>query len=270
LKTLEQALAARFGWQPGALRDAVQAAIASKADRLGLDEVSYCRMAAASQGELHAFAEEVAPAESRFFRDPEQFEAIRDRILPDLASARAATRRLRLWCAAAATGEEAYSLAMVVREALSGIEEWRVELFASDLRGQAIMAASRGRFRATALRAIDPTLRNRYFMGVDEPGPDREFDLIPLVRRMVTLRRANLHEPHVWRQLPGPYDLVLCENLLLYFHPRAVDVLVDRLAEVLAPGGYLAVGTTEVDLISRAAFRPVESLPAGFFQRRTQ
>jgi chemotaxis protein methyltransferase CheR len=84
------------------------------------------------------------------------------------------------------------------------------------------------------------------------------------------LRRANLHEPHVWRQLPGPYDLVLCENLLLYFHPRAVDVLVDRLAEVLAPGGYLAVGTTEVDLISRATFRPVESLPAGFFQRRTQ
>ena len=270
LKTLEQALAARFGWQPGALRETIQAAVASKADRLGLDEVSYCRMAAASSGELHAFAEEVAPVESRFFRAPEQFEAIRDRVLPDLAAARADVRRLRFWCTAAATGEEAFSLAMVVREALSGIEEWRVEIFASDLRGQSIMAASRGRYRATALRAIDPTLRNRYFMGVDEPGPDREFDLIPLVRRMVTFRRANLYEPHVWRQLPGPYDLVLCENLLIYFHPRAVDVLVDRLAEVLAPGGYLTVGPTEVDIISRAVFRPVESLPAGFFQRRTE
>lgn len=267
LKTLEQALAARFGWQPGAMRDAILAAVASKADRLGLDEVSYCRMAAASGGELHALAEEVAPDESRFFRDPDQFEALRDRVLPELIAARSAARRLRFWCAAGATGEEAYSLAMVVREALPTVEEWRVDIFASDLRGQAIMAASRGRYRATAIRAIDPTLRNRYFMGVDEPGPDREFDVIPLVRRMVTFRRANLHEPHVWRQLPGPYDLILCQNLLIYFHPRAVEALVDRVAEALAPGGYLAVGPAEVDLIPRAVFRPVESLPGGFFRR---
>jgi chemotaxis protein methyltransferase CheR len=157
---------------------------------------------------------------------------------------------------------------MVVREALPAIEDWRVELFASDLRGQAIMTASRGRYRATAIRGIDPTLRNRYFIGVDEPGPDREFDVIPRVRRMVTFRRANLYEPHVWRQLPGPYDLILCENLLIYFHPRAVEVLVDRLAEALAQGGYLVVNSVEADLISRAVFRPVESLPAGFFQTR--
>lgn len=268
LRTLEQALAARFGWQPGMLRDAIQSAVVSKADRLGLDEVSYCRMAAASSGELHAVAEEVAPDETRFFREPDQFEALRDRVLPELIAAQGASHKLRLWCAAGATGEEPYSLAIAVREALPSAEEWRVELFSSDLRGQAIMAGTRGRYRATAIRSIDPTLRNRYFMGVDEPGPDREFDVIPLVRRMVTFRRANLCEPHVWRQLPGPYDLILCENLLLYFHPRAVEIVVDRLAEALAPGGYLAVGHTEVDLISRAAFRPVESLPAGFFQRR--
>jgi chemotaxis protein methyltransferase CheR len=269
LKTLEQALAARFGWQPGALRDAVLATVASKADRLGLDEVSYCRMAAASGGELQAFAEEVAPDESRFFREPEQFEALRERVLPELVAARSSARRLRLWCAAAGTGEEPYSLAMIVREAVPAIEDWRVELFASDLRGQAILSGSRGRYRATAIRAIDPTLRNRYFMGVDEPGPDREFDVIPLVRRMVTFRRANLFEPHIWRQIPGPYDLILCENLLLYFHPRAAEVLVDRLAEALAPGGYLAVSSIEADMISRAVFRPVESLPVGFFRAQT-
>jgi chemotaxis protein methyltransferase CheR len=270
LRTLEQALAARFGWQPGAMRDAVLSAVASKADRLGLDEVSYCRMAAASGGELQAFAEEVAPDESKFFREPEQFEALRERVLPELAAARAASRRLRLWSVAGGTGEEPYSLAMTVREAVPAIEEWRVDLFASDLRGNAVMAASRGRYRATAVRPIDPTLSNRYFMGVDEPGPDREFELIPLVRRMVTFRRANLFEPHVWRQLPGPYDLILCQNLLIYFHPRAVDIVVDRLAEALAPEGYLVVSPMEVDLISRALFRPAESLPTGFFRTRSR
>ena len=98
-------------------------------------------MAAASSGELHAVAEEVAPGESRFFREPEQFEALRERVVAELVASRAASRRLRLWCAAAGTGEEAYSLAMVVREAVPAVEDWRVDLFASDLRGQAIMAA---------------------------------------------------------------------------------------------------------------------------------
>jgi chemotaxis protein methyltransferase CheR len=268
LKTLEQALAGRFGWQPGALREAIVAAVSRKADRLGLDEVSYCRMAAASSGELHALAEEVAPGDSRFFREPEQFEALHERVLPEAVAARRDTRRLRLLCAASGAGEEAYSLAIVVREVVSAIEDWRVEIFATDLRGHAIMAASRGRYRATALRGIDPTLRNRYFIGVEEPAPDREFDVLPLVRRMVTFRRANLYEAHVWRQIPGPYDVILCRNLLLYFHPRAVELVVGRLAEALAPGGYLVVSPLEADLISRTVLRPVESLPVGFFTTR--
>lgn len=268
LKTLEQALAARFGWQPGALREALVAAVVSKSARLGFDEVSYCRVAAASNGELQALAEDVAPGDSRFFRAPEQYDALRERVLSELVVARGASRRLRLWCVAAGSGEEAYSVAVTVREAVPAVEDWRVELFASDLRGNAIMAASRGRYRASALRAIDPTLRNRYFIGIDEPAPDREFDVIPLVRRMVTFRRANLYEPHIWRQLPGPYDVIVCQSLLLYFHPRAVELVVDRLAAALAPGGYLMVSPVESDLISRTAMRPVESLPAGFFRSR--
>lgn len=269
LRTLEQALAARFGWQPGGtLRDAIVDAVASKAVRLGLDEVSYCRMAAASSGELHALAEEVAPGETRFFREPEQSRALAERVLPELIAARAAARRLRLWCVAVSTGEEAYSLAMLVREALPALEEWRVEIFASDLRGQAIMSASRGRFRAAAVRSIDPTLRNRYFIGVEGPGPDREYELIPIVRRLVTFRRANLCEPHVWRQLPGPYDLVVCQNLLLYFHQRAVEAIADRLRDALAPGGLLVVGSAEAELLARSDFEPAAGLPAGFFHYR--
>lgn len=266
LKTLEQALAARFGWQPGTLRDAVVGTVKSKADRLGLDEVSYCRMAAASGGELQAFAEEVAPADSRFFRYPEQYEALRERVLPDLVAARRAARRLRVWSVAAATGEEPYSLAMVVREIVPSIEDWRVEIFASDLRGHAIMSGTRARYGAAQLRSLDPTIRNRYFIGVDEPGPHRELDLIGAVRRMVTFRRANLCEPHVWRQIPGPYDLIACQHLLLYFHSRAVEVTVDRLAAALAPDGLLVVSPAEVELVPKVVFRQSELLPVGFLR----
>jgi chemotaxis methyl-accepting protein methylase len=267
LKTLEQALADRFGWQPGLVRDQLVAAASSKADRLGLDVVSYCRMAAASSGELQALAEEVAIGETRFFRESEQFEALRDRVLADVLAARASARRARFWSVACSTGEEPYSLALLVRDALPPDEEWRVELFASDLRGNAIMSASRGRYRAAALRRLWPGLRDRYFIGIDEPGPNREFELIPLVRRMVTFRRANVCEPHVWRQIPGPYDLIVCENLLVYFHRLAVEQTVERLVAALAPGGILMVSPAEASLVSRAGLRAVEVLPRGFFVR---
>jgi chemotaxis protein methyltransferase CheR len=267
LKTLEQALANGFGWQPGTVRDALVDTVESKADRLGLDVVSYCRMAAAAHGELQALAEEVAVGETRFFREPDQFDAIRESVFPNLLGARATTRRLRLWSVGCSSGEEAYSLAMLVRDALQPDEEWRVELFASDLRGHAILQASRGRYTASGLRRLDPNLRNRYFIGIDEPGPNREYDLIPLVRRMVTFRRANVVEPYVWRQIPGPYDLIVCENLLVYFHRLAVEQTVERLVAALAPGGILVVSPAETSLVARGGLKPVEFLPRGFFAR---
>jgi chemotaxis protein methyltransferase CheR len=268
LRTLEQALADRFGWQPGALRDTILATVAGKARRLGLDEVSYCRMAALSGGELQALAEEVAPGETRFFRDEEQTAALRERVIPQLLAERAAERRLRIWSIACSTGEEAYSLAMLVRDALPPGEEWRVDIRGIDLRGQAIMTGSRGRYRASSVRVIDPTLRNRYFIGVDEPSPDREFELIPLVRRMVTFRRANVCEAYIWNQLTGPCDLIVCQHLLLYFHRLAVERTVDRLAGALAAGAYLVVNPIETGLLAHTALRPVESLPSGFWSRR--
>ena len=146
-------------------------------------------------------------------------------------------------------------------------EEWRVEIRGIDLRGWAVMTGSRGRYRASSVRVIDPTMRNRYFIGVDEPSPDREFELIPLVRRMVTFRRANVCESYIWNQLPGPCDLIVCQRLLLYFHRLAVERTVDRLAGALAAGAYLLVNPIETGLLAHHSLRPVESLPSGFWSR---
>jgi chemotaxis protein methyltransferase CheR len=267
LRTLERAIAVRFGWRPGgAIREAIVHLAAHKAQRIGMDEVSYCLMAASSPAELDAVAEDVAPSDSRFFDGQEWVDALRERVLPGLSARRMERRRLRLWSAGCASGEEAYTLAILTRESIPSIDDWHVELLATDLRGRAVVAASRGRYRAPAVRGIDPTIRNRYFIGVDEPGPDREFDVIPLVRRMATFRRLNLCDAAVLRSTGGPYDVVLCRNVLLYFCERAVELVVSRLAEAIAPDGYLVVSPIETQLISQTYFRPVESLPLGFFR----
>ncbi|HQR39142.1 MAG TPA: CheR family methyltransferase [Blastocatellia bacterium] len=267
LKPLELALSARYGWQAGgAVRDALVQAVSAKARRIDMDEVSYCRTAVQSIAELQALAEEIAPAESRFFADSDQVAALRERVLPELASARKSGRTLRAWSMACAGGEEPFTLAILLRECIPSIDEWHIELLATDLRGKAIVAASRGRFRAAAIRSIDPAIRNRYFIGIEEPGPDREFDVLPLVRRMVTFRRANVCEATPWRQIREPLDLVLCQNLLLYFQPRAAEQVLSRLADAIALDGYLVVSPIETQFISPTHFVPVASLPAGFFQ----
>lgn len=268
LKTLEAALAEHFGWQPGgAIRDAILSVLTRKADRICVDEVSYCRMASRSPGELNALAEEVAPGDTAFFRDEAQVEALAERVVPGLVAARAAEHRLRIWSAAASTGEEAYSLAILAREALPPDSDFRVEILATDLQGQAIVAASRGRYRASQIRGMDATLRNRYFIGVDEPGPDRAFDVLPLVRRLVLFRRVNLCDANAWRLVIGSFDLISCQNVLVYFHPRAANELLERLSSALAVGGYLVVAASEAALVTNRELVADPTLPAGFFRK---
>jgi chemotaxis protein methyltransferase CheR len=268
LRSLEQALAQHFGWQPNsAIRETIAALLAIKSERTGLDEVSYCRLAATSTGELQALAEELAPQDSSGFRLDAAMEALRDEVLPELAAARAAARRLRIWCAGCGSGEEVYLTAMLVRDVLALGDEWAVELWGSDLRGRALVTASRGRYRAAAVRGLDPTWRNRYFIGVDEPGPDRELEMIPLMRRAVSFRRSNLTDPGVWSQLDGPVDLIVCRNVLLYFHQRAAELFVERAARALAEDGYLIVSPNENGLVGHAGFAAGRS-GAGVWARR--
>lgn len=268
LKSLEAALADQFGWQPGGpIREAILTAIARKAERIGVDEVSYCRMASLSPGELNALAEEVAPGDTSFFRDEEQTEALAERVVPELVAARAAAHRLRFWSAAASTGEEAYSLAILAREALPPDGDFRVEILATDLQGQAVVTASRGRYQASQIRGIDATLRNRYFIGVDEPGPDRAFDVLPLVRRLVLFRRVNLCDASAWRLVIGSFDLISCQNVLVYFHPRAANELLERLRSALAGGGYLVVAAAEAAMVTNRGLVSDPTLPLGFFRK---
>ena len=268
IKPLEQAMAARFGWQTNASwRDTLLEAIQAKADKLGLDELSYCQQAIRSPGELEVLAGLLCNSETRFFREGEQFEALMTRVLPELISARGNERKLALWSAACSTGEEAYSLAITLRENLPEGEGWKTSLLATDLRGPAIISASQGSYPSSAIRMVDARLRNGYFVKADMHGRERAYTVIPAVRQMISFRRANIYDGSFWKNLDRQFDLILCNNLLLYFHALAVRQTVDRFAKVLRRGGLLMVMKNEGGYIDHAQLKYDPSLPGAFFRK---
>lgn len=266
LKPLEQVLAARYGWQGGATwRDHLLAAIDCKAARLGLDEMAYSRMAITSHGEQEALTEIMCNSETRFFREPEQFDVLRQRVLPELIAARHKERRLDLWCAACSSGEEAYSLAIIVNEGLPADASWKPHLMATDLRGSAIIAASQGSYPQSALRLIDSDLRHRYFVKGEMHGRERHYTVEPALRKMIVFRRANIYDAAYWKHIRHPFDLIVCNNLLLYFHALAIRQTVERFSAALRPGGRLLVMKNEAGYIRHPRLKPDPELPCGFF-----
>jgi chemotaxis protein methyltransferase CheR len=268
IKPLEQALATKFGWQTGAMwRDKLLSAIERKAARLGLDELSYCRMAMHSAGELEVLADLICNSETRFFREPEQFEALRGRVLPELIKSRKAERRIDIWSAACSTGEEPYSLAILLSELLPEGEDWKATVFATDLRGAAIISASKGSYPTSALRVIDSAVRNRYFTGGQAQGRELMHEIAPAVKNLVSFRRANVYDQGFWKNINTRFDLITCNNLLLYFHALAARKTVERVAGVLRPGGMLMVMKNEGGYVNHPQLKRDLLLPGAFFRK---
>jgi chemotaxis methyl-accepting protein methylase len=177
---------------------------------------------------------------THFFRDATTFQAVHDRIIPQLVAARAAERRLRACSAGCAGGEEAYSLAILVREALGpALAAWQIELVGLDLDERALDRARRGvyeplSFSRTAARY--EAWIDRYF----SPPPQRQ--LSAAVRSMVGFRRVDLTRDTV----PVEQDLILCRNVLIYFTREQQDRLLGTFYSAVRPGGFLVLGKTEI------------------------
>ena len=178
---------------------------------------------------------------TEFFRDPEFFQALRDQVLPELiALARGRDKQLRLWSAGCATGEEAYSLAILVAEALGPeLGEFTIRLFATDLDEQAVAFARQGVYPAAALAGVPEEMRSRYFTQVD--GAGGTYEVKKVIRNLVTCGEHDLGIrppfPHI--------DLVLCRNVLIYFTPAMQQRALALFAYALRPGGYLLLGKAE-------------------------
>ena len=188
--------------------------------------------------------------ESFFFRDKLPFEQFRNVIMPALLAARAAQRRIRIWCAAAATGQEPYSLAMCLKELGPAIAGWRIDILATDLSTEVLEKARAGIYSQFEVqRGLPIALLLKYFTKVGET-----WQILPELRAMVQYRPLNLLQD--FSRL-GIFDVVFCRNVLIYFdQPTKVDVL-DRLARITERDGYLVLGAAETVVGLTDSFKPV-------------
>jgi chemotaxis protein methyltransferase CheR len=250
LKNIEAALSEHYGWSSSpALRGKISEAVEVKAERLRVAPEEYCRIAASSFSEMLALVEEVSLGETWFFREPHQFEYLRDVIFPSLVESRAG--RLRIWSAACSTGEEAYSLAISFEQFAPSYPQAQAEVFATDVRNRALMDASRARYKGDSLREVTPETLERYFeRGKDSTGEsDGTHVVIADVRRRVTFRRVNLIERAYWKSMPNRFDLIVCSNLLTFLSNAAARQVVTNLTNSLREGGYLMVAPGEETLV---------------------
>ena len=187
--------------------------------------------------------------ESFFFRDKIPFEHFRETILPALLVARAAQKRIRIWCAAASTGQEPYSIAMCLKEAASKVAGWRVDIVATDLSTEVLEKAKAGIYSQFEVqRGLPIQMLVKYFTQISET-----WQIAPDIRAMVQFRPLNLLGDLSGL---GTFDVVFCRNVLIYFDQQTKVHVLERLARMIERDGYLVLGAAETVVGLTDSFKP--------------
>jgi chemotaxis protein methyltransferase CheR len=188
--------------------------------------------------------------ESFFFRDKLPFEHFRNTIIPSLMAARGAQRRIRVWCAAASTGQEPYSLAMCLKEMAPLLTGWRVDILATDISNEVLEKAKAGIYSQFEVqRGLPIQLLIKYFAQVGET-----WQISPEIRAMVQYRPFNLLNEFASL---GMFDIVFCRNVLIYFDQQTKVGVIDRIARLVERDGYLLLGAAETVVGLTDSFKPV-------------
>ncbi|GFO81054.1 MAG: chemotaxis protein methyltransferase [Methyloceanibacter sp.] len=203
-------------------------------------------------------AEAVAVNESYFFRNRECFSYLSDVLLPRLMERRAHTRRIRIWCAACSTGQEPYSLAMLLADMSAALDGWTVEILATDFSQAALRKARDGLYTQFEVqRGLPAAKLIEYF-----EKPDGAWQIKPEIRRRVVFREHNLLEDCAGF---GRFDVILCRNVMIYFDAALRATVLKRLAGRLEPDGYLILGAAETTTGFSRDFVRVPDNPSGVF-----
>lgn len=196
--------------------------------------------------ELETAIEALTTHETYFFREPRQLKAFAEEMLPQLAQRNARTKRLRIWSAGCSSGEEAYTVSMLLNE--SGyFEDWDVEIYGTDISRRVLAAARQGEYGSSALRVTSPDRIARYFEHVGSSRVRVRDD----VRSWVSFGHLNLLDVGLG-QLMGRMDVIFCRNVMIYFDPPARQRVLRLLYDKLVPGGFLLLGHSE-NLINLSA-----------------
>ena len=215
------------------------------------------RLAAKPAGLLaQQVLEAMTTNETLFFRDPAMFDALRLYVLPALIANSSASRKLKIWSAASSTGQEAYSVAMLLLE--MGMSGKNVDILGTDLSTQVLERARAGRYAQFDVnRGLPTSYLRKYFV---RSGPD--WQLEEQVRSMVRFQSTNLRRN--FRSL-GTFDLILCRNVLIYFDPPTKTKIVESMRQLLAPGAMLILGCAETVLNIHGGFKRVTFGNSAFY-----
>lgn len=222
-------------------RDSLSYSIAERMRLTGIPDVPSYLDAVSRPGspELQPLIDEVTIQETHFFRNPPQMQALRQHVLPELIRAASIKgRRIRIWSAGCSTGEEPYTIAMILRELLPNMDGWDIQVIATDISEGALRAATSATYGERAVQLATPEVRERFFLTL----PGGVYVVRPEVRELVHFTHRNLvHDAPP----ESGMDLVLCRNVTIYFARETTRALVRRLHTCLRDGGYLFIGHSE-------------------------
>ncbi|MDO8787421.1 MAG: CheR family methyltransferase [Sulfuritalea sp.] len=216
--------------------------------------------------QIEGLASHLTVGETYFFREKRSLDILEQQILPELLRTRAQTEKhLRIWSAGCCTGEEPYSIAMLLDRLIPDLEKWNVTILATDINPQFLRKAAHGVYGAWSFRDTPGWLRERYFTR----RQDGRFEIQPRIQRMVTFSYLNLAEdayPSLVNST-NAMDVILCRNVLMYFAQERARKVVDKLHRSLVDGGWLITSPVETSIVLFSAFTAVE-FPGAFLYRK--
>jgi len=228
--------------------DDLQRGLAGAAQEFGFEDAAACvgwlLSAPPTKAQLQVLASYLTIGETYFFRDKQTLEALAENILPELIRARRGhEQRLRIWSAACCSGEEPYSLAILLHQSLPDLRDWQVTITATDINARFLHKAAAGIYGEWSFRNAPAGLKERYF----NRTADGRYAVVPEIKKLVTFAYLNLVED-VYPSLAtdtNAMDLIFCRNVLMYFTPPQVRKVIGNLRRTLVEGGWLVVSPSE-------------------------
>ena len=225
-----------------AKRELVYGRLARRLRKLNLTSFAeYCQLVERPlSDELQELTNAITTNLTSFFREHYHFEQLASEALPQLEAQRMSTRRLRLWSAGCSTGEEPYSLAVIMRERLAHLSHWDIKLLATDIDSKVVATAAEGHYAEERFKGVSPERIRNWF----PPAPGRPGMRAACadLKALITFKQLNLLEP--W-PMKGPFEVIFCRNVVIYFDKATQRTLFDRMADLQNPGDWLFIGHSE-------------------------
>ena len=224
-------------------------AVTKRVKACGLDSVSayyiHLTTSAKKENEFRELLNRLTVNHTYFFRNKPQLRALREKILPEIIKRKKKNLiekpSLRIWSAGCSTGEEPYTVAMMIRETIEDPDYWDIEIYATDASTDALKKARKGIYGENSIKPMSRRYRNKYFVEIEDSKLKHQYALDPAIKQMVHFDYLNLIED----DFPRGFDIIFCRNVIIYFELKTTIKVMNKLHSALADNGYLFVGYSE-------------------------